>query len=134
VALCRALDNLPLAVELAAARAGALTAEQMLERIGQRLDLLKGGRDAQPRHRALRATIDWSYDLLEPEEQLLYRAARRHARVGARAARCGAGGSEPERAAELLREAEELRQQLGLTLAGLELEQHEQAVATLETS
>jgi tetratricopeptide (TPR) repeat protein len=43
-------------------------------------------------------------------------------------------GSEPERAAELLREAEELRQQLGLTLAGLELEQHEQAVATLETS
>jgi tetratricopeptide (TPR) repeat protein len=44
------------------------------------------------------------------------------------------GGSEPERAAELLREAEELRQQLGLTLAGLELEQHEQAVATLETS
>jgi len=43
-------------------------------------------------------------------------------------------GSKPERAAELLREAEELRQQLGLTLAGLELEQHEQAVATLEAS
>ena len=70
--LCRRLDNLPLGVELAAARTRALSPEQILERLGQRLDLLKGGRDAVPRHQTLRATIEWSYDLLEPEEQRLF--------------------------------------------------------------
>ena len=71
--LCRHLDNLPLAVELAAARAKALSPAQILERISQRLDLLKGGRDADPRQQTLRTTIDWSYDLLSEDEQQLFR-------------------------------------------------------------
>ena len=71
--LCTRLDGLPLAIELAAARATVFTPEQLLERLGQRLDLLKGRRDAQPRQRTLRATIEWSYDLLAPEEAELFR-------------------------------------------------------------
>jgi predicted ATPase/class 3 adenylate cyclase len=67
--LCVRLDNLPLAVELAAARTKALSPAQILERLSQRLDLLKGGRDADPRQQTLRATIEWSYELLSPEEQ-----------------------------------------------------------------
>jgi len=70
--LCARLDSLPLAVELAAARANALTPSQILERIAGRLDLLKGGRDADPRQRTLRATIEWSYELLSPGEQELF--------------------------------------------------------------
>ena len=70
--LCRRLDNLPLAVELAAARTSALTPSQILERLSQRLDLLKGGRDADPRQLTLRATIEWSYELLSDEEQQLF--------------------------------------------------------------
>ena len=70
--LCRRLDSLPLAVELAAARTKALSPKQILERLSQRLDLLKGGRDADPRQQTLRATIDWSYDLLSEEEQRLF--------------------------------------------------------------
>jgi predicted ATPase len=70
--LCARLDNLPLAVELAAARTRSLTPEQILERIGQRLDLLHGGRDADPRQQTLRATIEWSYELLSHEEQCLF--------------------------------------------------------------
>src|SRR5919198_1676399 len=69
--LCRRLDNLPLAVELAAARTNVLSPTQILGRLSQRLDLLKGGRDAQARQRTLRATIDWSYQLLSGEEQRL---------------------------------------------------------------
>jgi predicted ATPase len=68
-AICERLDRLPLAVELAAARARALTPVQILERLGRRLDLPKGGRDVDPRQRTLRATIEWSYDLLEPDER-----------------------------------------------------------------
>jgi predicted ATPase/class 3 adenylate cyclase len=70
--LCRRLDYLPLAVELAAARSRVLTPAQILERLSQRLDLLKGGRDADPRQQTLRATIEWSYDLLSNEEQRLF--------------------------------------------------------------
>ena len=72
--LCARLDELPLAVELAAARAKALSPRQILERLSQRLDLLEGGRDADPRQQTLRATIDWSYDLLSEEEQRVLRA------------------------------------------------------------
>jgi predicted ATPase/class 3 adenylate cyclase len=72
--LCRRLDSLPLAVELAAARTKALSPKQILERFSQRLDLFKGGRDADPRQHTLRATIEWSYDLLSEEEQRLFRA------------------------------------------------------------
>ena len=57
--LCARLDALPLAVELAAARTKALSPAQILERFSQRLDLLKGGRDADPRQQTLRATIEW---------------------------------------------------------------------------
>jgi predicted ATPase len=72
--LCARVDNLPLAVELAAARAKALSPAQILARLSQRLDLLKGGRDADPRQQTLRATIEWSYDLLsDPEQQLFAR-------------------------------------------------------------
>jgi len=70
--LCASLDNLPLAVELAAARVKALSPAQILARLSQRLDLLKGGRDADPRQQTLRATIEWSYDLLSSEEQELF--------------------------------------------------------------
>ena len=70
--LCTRLDSLPLAVELAAARTKALTPAQILERLSSRLDLLKGGRDADPRQQTLRATIEWSHELLSPEEQELF--------------------------------------------------------------
>jgi predicted ATPase/class 3 adenylate cyclase len=69
--LCDRLDNLPLAIELAAARTAVLEPEQILERLGDRLDLLKGTRDADPRQQTLRATIAWSYDLLTDEEREL---------------------------------------------------------------
>jgi predicted ATPase/class 3 adenylate cyclase len=72
--ICRRLDDLPLALELAAARVKALTSAQILERLEHRLPLLTGGdRDAPERQRTLRATIEWSHDLLSPEEQRLFR-------------------------------------------------------------
>ncbi len=70
--LCRRLDDLPLAVELAAARTSVLSPAQILQRLSQRLDLLKGGRDAEARQQTLRATLEWSYDLLSAEEQRLF--------------------------------------------------------------
>ena len=74
IGLCGRLDDLPLAVELAAARTKALSPAQILERLSDRLDLLKGGRDADARQQTLRATIDWSYELLSEEEQRVLRA------------------------------------------------------------
>ena len=71
--LCSRLDNLPLALELAAARTVVFPPEQLLARLSERLDLLKAGRDADPRQQTLRATIEWSYDLLEPAEQRVFR-------------------------------------------------------------
>jgi predicted ATPase/class 3 adenylate cyclase len=73
--ICRRLDRLPLALELAAARAKLLSPRAILERLDHRFSLLTGGpRDAPDRQRTLRATIDWSYDLLEASEQRLFRA------------------------------------------------------------
>jgi len=72
--LCSRLDDLPLAVELAAARTKALSPAQIHGRLSQRLDLLKGGRDAEARQQTLRATIAWSYDLLSQEEQRVFRS------------------------------------------------------------
>jgi len=69
VDLVSRLDRLPLALELAAARTKLLSPEALVERLGGRLDLFRGTRDADPRHATLRATIAWSYDLLEPGEQ-----------------------------------------------------------------
>src|SRR5207244_1792437 len=71
--LCRRLDDLPLALELAAARTVVFSPEQLLERLAERLDLFKGGRDADPRQQTLRAAIDWSYDLLTSEERRVFR-------------------------------------------------------------
>ncbi len=73
-AICDRLDRLPLAIELAAARCKALSPEQILARLSESLDLLRGGRDADPRQQTLRATIEWSYGLLSEEEQRLVRA------------------------------------------------------------
>jgi tetratricopeptide (TPR) repeat protein len=70
--LCRRLDELPLALELAAARTVVFSPDQLLERLAQRLDLLKGGRDADPRQQTMRTAIDWSYELLTLEEQRLF--------------------------------------------------------------
>ena len=74
--LCRRLDDLPLALELAAARTAVLSPAQIRARLSQRLDLFKGGRDADPRQQTLRATIEWSHELLtRPERQLFARLA-----------------------------------------------------------
>ena len=71
--ICARLDGLPLAIELAAARSRILTTQQILERLGRRLDLLTGGaRDAPERQRTLRSTIEWSYELLEEPERALF--------------------------------------------------------------
>ena len=72
VQLCERLDYLPLALELAAARTKVLTPAQLVERLGERLDLFEGGRDADPRQRSLRTTIEWSYDLLVDTEKDLF--------------------------------------------------------------
>ena len=92
--ICRRLDDLPLALELAAARVKALSSTQILERLEQRLPLLTGGaRDLPERQRTLRATIDWSYELLTPEEQQLFaRLAVFAGRLHARGSRGGRGG------------------------------------------
>src|SRR5580765_678217 len=72
-AICRRLDGLPLAVELAAARTRLLPPPQLLERLERTLPTLTGGRrDAPARQQTLRATIEWSFDLLQPEEQRLF--------------------------------------------------------------
>jgi predicted ATPase/DNA-binding NarL/FixJ family response regulator len=74
-AICRSLDGIPLAIELAAARVRALSVEQIRTRVADRFSLLTiGDRAAPPRQRTLRAAIDWSHDLLtEPEQALLRR-------------------------------------------------------------
>ncbi len=74
VGLCRRLDGLPLAIELAAVRMRVLTVEQILDRLTDRFALLTGGgRAALPRQQTLRTTIDWSHDLLTAAEQRLLR-------------------------------------------------------------
>jgi non-specific serine/threonine protein kinase len=77
VQICRRLDGVPLAIELAAARVRALTVQQIAARLDDRFRLLTGGsRTALPRQQTLRATLDWSYDLLtEPERIVLRRLA-----------------------------------------------------------
>jgi predicted ATPase/DNA-binding winged helix-turn-helix (wHTH) protein len=73
-AVCRRLDGMPLAIELAAARAATLGIEELAARLDDRFHLLTGGRrTALPRHQTLRATLDWSYDLLAEVERIVLR-------------------------------------------------------------
>lgn len=70
--LCKKLDGIPLAIELASKRMNVLTAEKILERLSDRFKLLTSGNTtALPRQKTLRAMIDWSYDMLNPNEQLM---------------------------------------------------------------
>lgn len=72
--VCRELDGIPLAIELSTARMGALAVEQIVERLEGSLKLLSGGdRTLAQRHQTLRATLDWSYDLLSEPERVLFR-------------------------------------------------------------
>ena len=72
--ICRRLDGIPLAIELAAARVRVLSPEQIAERLGDAFRLLtSGSRTALPRHRTLRATMEWSHDLLGQRERVLLR-------------------------------------------------------------
>jgi predicted ATPase/class 3 adenylate cyclase len=72
--ICRRLDGIPLALELAAARVRTLSVEQIAARLDDRFRLLAGGsRAAVPRHQALRATVDWSFDLLSEPERATWR-------------------------------------------------------------
>jgi non-specific serine/threonine protein kinase len=72
--VCYQLDGIPLAIELAAPRLTAMSVEELSQRLDQRFALLTGGsRTALPRHRTLRSTIDWSYDLLTDVEQAMLR-------------------------------------------------------------
>lgn len=71
--ICRRLDGLPLAIELAAAALKLFSLRELLDRLEHRLDVLSGGgRDLSPRQRTMRNTIDWSYSLLTPEEKRLF--------------------------------------------------------------
>jgi len=72
--ICRRLDGMPLAIELAAARVAALSLQQIAARLGDSLDVLAAGsRTARTRQQTLRATIEWSHDLLTGEERVLFR-------------------------------------------------------------
>lgn len=74
VQVCRQLDGIPLAIELAAMRVKVLTVEQIAERLNDRFRVLTAGsRIALPRHRTLRAAMDWSYDLLSEKERVMLR-------------------------------------------------------------
>ena len=73
--ICARLDGLPLAIELAAARVALLGADEIEERLARRFELLAGGRrDSAPRHRALRALVEWSYQLLGEDQRRLFRS------------------------------------------------------------
>jgi predicted ATPase/DNA-binding CsgD family transcriptional regulator len=71
--ICRKVDGIPLAIELATARVGKLSVEQISERLGDALEFLTAGdRTQAPRHRTLRATLEWGYDLLDEKERELF--------------------------------------------------------------
>ncbi len=72
--ICRRLDGIPLAIELAAARIKVLSPQQLAQKLDERFRVLTGGdRSALPRHQTMRALIDWSYDLLTDDERALFR-------------------------------------------------------------
>ena len=69
--ICRRLDGIPLAIELAASRMSSMTAEEVRDRLDDRFRLLVGSRRGLERHQTLRQTVAWSYDLLDDAEKLL---------------------------------------------------------------
>jgi predicted ATPase/DNA-binding SARP family transcriptional activator len=97
--ICRQLDGLPLAIELAAARTTSLTTSELLDRLGDRLRLLGGNRRGAERHRTLRDTVRWSYDLLTPAQRRLFeRIAVFTAPIDLHAVESVAGGPDGDRA------------------------------------
>jgi predicted ATPase/DNA-binding CsgD family transcriptional regulator len=104
--VCRRLDGLPLAIELAAARLASMTPADLLERLDDRFRLLAAGRDGGPgRSRALRAAVDWSHELLGPEERILWRRLSVFAGgfgLAAAEAVCSGPGLERERIVDLI--------------------------------
>ncbi|MFF5297570.1 BTAD domain-containing putative transcriptional regulator [Paractinoplanes globisporus] len=104
--VCRALDGMPLAIELAAARLRTMSLDQLANRLDDRFRLLTGGsRTALPRHRTLRAVVDWSWELLaEPERKVLRRLSVFSGGASLEAAErvCAGAGVEPGEVLELL--------------------------------
>ena len=104
--VCSKLEGIPLAIELATARMGLLAVEQVAQRLDASLDVLKGtNRIAQPRQRTLRATLDWSYDLLSKDEQALFERLSVFTAgwtLEAAEAVCSGGGIEEEYVLDLL--------------------------------
>ena len=104
--ICRALDGLPLAIELAAARVRVLGPEGTAKRLGERLALLvRKAPDLAPRQRSLRATIDWSYELLDADAQHLFRSLAVFAGSVALDAVEAVDGADPTLALEALLDA-----------------------------
>jgi predicted ATPase/DNA-binding SARP family transcriptional activator/DNA-binding CsgD family transcriptional regulator len=106
--VCRKLEGIPLAIELATARMGALAVEQVAQRLEVSLDVLKSAsRTAEPRQQTLRATLDWSYNLLSEAERALFRRLSVFAggwTLEAAEAVCSGGDIEEERILDLLGE------------------------------
>ena len=104
--ICRRLDGMPLALELAASRARALPMDELAARLKDRFRLLAGGaRDAGARHQTLRATVEWSYELLSPHERLLFERLSVFADgwdLDAAESVCSGNGLEPEATLDLL--------------------------------
>jgi non-specific serine/threonine protein kinase len=94
VSICQRLDGLPLAIELAAARLTVLSCAQLATRLGEALTLLTtGARTAPARHQTLRATIDWSHELLTPAEQKVFRRLAVFVRITGNSYRWNGGKS-----------------------------------------
>src|SRR6516162_8241928 len=104
--LCRRLDGLPLAIELAAVRLASMSPGDLLERLDDRFRLLAADRRARPgRSQALRAAVDWSYDLLRPQERMLWRRLSVFAGgfgLAAAEAVCSGSGLEREQVVDLI--------------------------------
>ena len=99
--ICERLDGMPLAIELAAARIAVLTPAEILDRMGDRFRLLSGGRGRE-RRRTLQATLDWSYDLLDTDEQDFFRSCGAFVGSFDLAAAVAVGGFDDYEAMDLL--------------------------------